>query len=113
MIAQHSKLFSGMVSAVIASLFWGFAFWRIFRSNPRSKVIECGSITIVLLLTMAFFSRVIDYPLWAVGLLCSLLILLCIVTLFFFLQEGIGEIRRRKGKSRKTDLPGEFPGAHS
>jgi len=102
MIVPRSQFVSGIVSALLASLFWGFAFWRIFKSNPRSKVIECGSTTIVLLLTMAFFSRVIDFPLWAVGLLCVLLVLLCFATLFFFVQEMVRGIRRRNVKHDKA-----------
>jgi len=109
MIAQRSQFFSGVASALLATLFWGYAFWRIFKSNPRSKVIECGSMTIVLLLAMAFFSKVIDFPLWAVGLLCILLALLCFATLFFFVQEGVSAFRHRKVKRRKPKAEQDFP----
>ncbi len=98
MIVQTSKTLPAIISAVAAILLWGALFWRTARQNRGNKVIECGVLAVMVLLVMAFLSRVIEFPDWALVALIALLFLLCMVTLFFFGQECVRALRRRKMK---------------
>jgi hypothetical protein len=106
MISQVSRTLPGFVGAIAATLFYGLSFWRIARKNPDNKVIECGVLTIMVMLAMAFLSRVIDLPDWAFGSLITLLFLLCMATLFFVAQRAWRGLRNRKSShsegSRRT-----------
>ncbi len=98
MIAQSAKIVSGIIGAIAATLFWALSFWRIARQSRGNKVIECGVLAIVVLLAMAFLSRVIEFPDWAIVALIALLFILCVATLFFFAQECYRSLQRRKAR---------------
>lgn len=102
MIAQHSQLVPGIVSAILAILYWGLLFWRTFRRNRGNLVIECGIVTIMIFLAMAFLSRIINFPDWAFGSLLATVFLLCLITLFFFFLEIFRSLRKRLTRRRKA-----------
>jgi hypothetical protein len=95
MIAVDTNIVRGIVDGIGLVLFYGFAFWRIFKGNLGNKVIECGSITLmVFVVTLALFKA--KFPAWVSGWLFLLVFLLCLLTLFFLLQQGYRALRRRK-----------------
>jgi membrane protein YdbS with pleckstrin-like domain len=96
MIAQGAKVLPGIIGATAATLFWGLSFWQIVRLNRGNKVIECGVFAIIVLLAMAFLSRVIELPDWALVALIALLLFLCVATLFFFAKECYRSLQHRK-----------------
>jgi hypothetical protein len=86
-------------------LFYAFMFWRLFRDNRGNRVIECGSITLMLFLVMLALTRIpnlpIDYATW----LGPALFLLCMLTMFFLFQQGYRALRKRlKERSAPTGL---------
>lgn len=85
----------GIFGGVIAILFYGLSFWRIFKNNRGSRIVECGTLTIMVLVTLAFLMKIVDLPDWAFGLFLLLLFLLCMLTLFFVAQRGYYALRRR------------------
>ena len=95
MIAVDTNIVRGVLGSIGLVLFYGFAFWRIFKRNPGNKVIECGSITLmVFVVTLALFKA--KFPVWVVAWLFLLVFLLCLLTMFFLLQQGYRAVRRRK-----------------
>jgi heme A synthase len=86
------------IGAFVAFLLWGISFWRIARQNRGNKVVECGTLAIIVLLAMALLSRVIVLPDWALLALLALLLILCIATVFFFSKETYRALRDRKAK---------------
>src|SRR6266550_8596819 len=87
MIAVDTKIVRGIVDSSGLVLFYGLAFWHIFKWNPGNKVIECGSITLmVFVATLALFKA--KFPAWVLGWLFLLVFLLCLLTMFF-LVPGI------------------------
>jgi hypothetical protein len=71
-------------------LFYALILWRVFKDNRGNRVIQCGSITLMLLLVM--IALPIDY----LGWLGPALFLLCMLTMFFLFQQGYRALRRRK-----------------
>jgi hypothetical protein len=98
MVAVDTKLIQGFFASLLAVFFYGFSFWRISRNHRGNKVIECGSIAIMVLLAMAFYSKFAPLPDWLLGCLLLLLFLLCLCTLFFLAQEGYRALRSRMSK---------------
>ena len=84
--------------------FYAFILWRTFKDNPGNRVIQCGSITLMLFLVMLALMRIPKFPIDYVAWLGPALFLLCMLTMFFLLQQGIRAVRRRfKGRSSPTN----------
>lgn len=82
---------------------YAFIFWRTFKDNPGNRVIQCGSITLMLLLVMMTLMRIPKFPIDYVAWLGPALFLLCMLTMFFLFQQGYRAVRRRfKGRSSPT-----------
>jgi ABC-type Na+ efflux pump permease subunit len=66
-------------------------FWRVFRSNPGNKLVECGTITVAVFLALVPFSRIPGFtdhiPDWIFMPYIFLVVLLCFTTLFFLAQR--------------------------
>ena len=90
------KVLPQAIGVAAALPFYGFSFWRIARQNKGNKTIECGIIAIAVIFGMAFLSKLVDLPDWAIGALCLLLVVLCFATLGFFVQGLIHSSRHRK-----------------
>jgi uncharacterized membrane protein len=78
--------------------FYSFTFWRIIRTNRGNKVIECGSIAIILLFAVGVLSK-LSAPDWLIGSLGLLLLLVCFLTVGLYIREGYRALRRRFQKS--------------
>jgi len=86
----------GVIDILGLVLFYGFVFWRIFKGNRGNKVIECGSITLIVFVVLLALAKVPNLPVWVSGWLAVLLFLLCLITMFFLAQQGYRALRRRK-----------------
>lgn len=86
----------GGFGALSMVLFHGFSFWRIFGSNPKNKVIERGSLTIMIFVVMLALSRVPNFPIDLIAWLGPLVFLLCMLTMVFLVMQGYRALRRRK-----------------
>jgi len=60
------------------------------------RVIQCGSITLMLLLVMIALMRIPHFPIDYVAWLGPALFLLCMLTMFFLFQQGYRALRHRK-----------------
>jgi hypothetical protein len=83
----NTTVVRGIVGSIGVVLFYGFSFWRIFKGNPGNRVIECGSITLmVFVVILAAFKA--HLPVWVLGWLGLLVFLLCLLTMFFLVQQA-------------------------
>jgi len=102
---MHSAATSGLrpiLSILIVAVVYFVSLWRIIKSNRGNKVIECGSIALMISLLMVVLIRFPSLPAWLMPTLGVLLLLLCLLTIFFLVAKGIQAIRRRKS-SAETD----------
>jgi cation transport ATPase len=84
-------------------LLYAFMFWRLFRNNRGNRVIQCGSLTLMLFLVMLALMRIPNIPIDYVAWLGFALFLLCMLTMFFLLQQGYRALRERlKERSAPT-----------
>jgi hypothetical protein len=82
---------------------YAFIFWRTFKDNPGNRVIQCGSITLMLFLVMVALMRIPKFPIDCVAWLGPALFLLCMLTMFFLFQQGYRALRKRfKGSSASS-----------
>jgi hypothetical protein len=101
MIANRSDVVRGIMGAATLIFFYGITLWRIFKGNPNNKVIECGSITLMVFFgTLALF-KIPYFPTWVAAYLMMLVFWLCLLTMFFLLQQGYRAIHDRRIKNKK------------
>jgi hypothetical protein len=96
MVAVDANIVRGIVSGLGLVLFYGFSFWRIFKGNPGNRVIECGSITLIVFVVMLALFKIPNFPVWVLAWLGVLVFLLCLLTIIFLVQQGYRALRRRK-----------------
>jgi hypothetical protein len=102
---MHSAATSGLrpiLSILIVAVVYFVSLWRIIKSNRGNKVIECGSIALMISLLMVVLIRFPSLPAWVMPSLGALLLLLCLLTIFFLVAKGVQAIRHRKS-SAETD----------
>ena len=83
---------------VVAAVYW-LSLWRIIKGNRGNRVIECGSITLMLSFLMMLLMKLTNLPDWLLPSLGLLLFLLCLLTMFFLFLQGVQAIRNRKSKA--------------
>jgi hypothetical protein len=72
MIANRSDVVRGIMGAATLIFFYGITLRRIFKGNPNNKVIECGSITLMVFFgTLALF-KIPYFPTWVAAYLMML-----------------------------------------
>jgi hypothetical protein len=92
---------------VVAVVYW-LSLWRIIKGNRGNRVIECGSIALMLLFLMMLLMKLTNLADWVLPSLGLLLFLLCLLTMFFLLLQGVHAIRHRKSKTRApSSIPDE------
>ena len=96
MIAINGKMVQSIGGTLCAVIFYFMFFWRTLKRNPGNRVVECGTITVMVFLAMVWFSKLGDIPDWLFGLWLILVILLCFSTLFFVAQRAYRAFRHRK-----------------
>src|SRR5215472_15130067 len=82
----------------VAVVYW-LSLWRIIKGNRGNRVIECGSITLMLFFLIMPLMKLTSLPDWVVPSLGALLFLLCLLTMFFLFLQGVQAIRRRRSKA--------------
>jgi len=83
---------------VVAVVYW-LSLWRIIKGNRGNRVIESGSIALMLFFLMMLLIKFKNLPDWILPSLGMLLLLLCLLTMFFLFLQGIHAIRHRKSKT--------------
>lgn len=92
-----------IVSFLIVAVVYWLSLWRIIKGNRGNRVIECGSITLMLFFLMMLLMKLTNLPDWVLPSLGLLLFLLCLLTMFFLLLQAVQAIRH--GKSKTAVLP--------
>lgn len=82
----------------VAAVYW-LSLWRIIKGNRGNRVIECGSIALMVLFLIMLLMKFASLPNWVVPSLGLLLFLLCLLTIFFLFLQGFQAIRHRKPKT--------------
>src|SRR5262249_21121449 len=85
-------------------LFYAFMFWRLFKDSRGNRVIQCGSITLILCMLMLALTRIPNIPIDYLAWLGPALFLLCMLTMFFLFQQGYRAVRK-KLRSRSATTP--------
>jgi hypothetical protein len=85
-----------VVRSIGLLLLYAFIFWRLFKDNRGNRVIQCGSITLMLFLVMGALMRIPHFPVDYVAWLGPALFLLCMLTMFFLFQQGYRALHNRK-----------------
>lgn len=88
-----------LLRGLMLLLFYGFSFWRIVKSNKGNRVIECGSLALMCMAVLLVLAKVPNIPDWMPGAVGLLLLLLCLATMGFLVQQGYRAIKRRLWKS--------------
>jgi heme A synthase len=72
---------------------YAWVFWRAFKDNRGNRVIQCGSITLMLFLVMVALMKIPHFPIDYVAWLGPALFLLCMLTMFFLFQQAYRALR--------------------
>jgi hypothetical protein len=88
-------------SSLVAVACW-FFFWRMIKSNRGNRVIECGSIALMLGILMMLVMKLANLPMWVLTSLGLLVLVLCLMTMFFLLIQGVQAIRHRNSKATQS-----------
>jgi len=83
---------------VLALYVW--CFWNLFRTNSGNKVIQTGSIALLVFAALAILMKFPRTPGWILGSVGMLLLLLCLLTMGFLFHQGY---RATRSRSRKSD----------
>ncbi len=94
---------------VVAVVYW-LSLWRIIKGNRGNRVIECGTITLMLFFFMMLLMKLTNLPDWVLPSLGVLLLLLCLLTMFFLFLQGVEAIRHRKSKTAPSSSSSDEQG---
>jgi len=98
MLSTTSGARSALGFLVVAAFYW-LSLWRIIKGNRGNRVIECGSIALMLLFFMMLLMKLTSVPEWVLPSLGLLLLVLCLLTMLFLVLQGVHAIRHRKSKT--------------
>lgn len=85
-----------ILSVLTVAIAYSLSLWRIIKGNRGNRVTECGGIALMIALLMVVLIKIPNLPDWVQPSLGLLLLLLCLLTIFFLLLRGVQAIRRRK-----------------
>jgi len=88
-----------ILSFLVVAVVYLLSLWRIIKGNRGNRVIEYGSITLMLFFLMMLLMKLKSVPDWVLPSLGLLLFLLCLLTMFFLLLQGLQAIRHCKSKT--------------
>ena len=96
MIAVDASIVRRIIGSAGLILVYGVSTWRMIKSNPGDRFIECSCINVMILaVTLAVF-RIRYLPDWVLESLEVLLYLMTFLSIFFMFQQGYRALRRRK-----------------
>ena len=84
------------VKSIVLFVSYAVILWRVFKDSRGNRVIQCGSITLMLFFVMMGLMRIPNFPIDYVAWLGPALFLLCMLTIFFLFQQGYRALRNRK-----------------
>jgi hypothetical protein len=96
MIGIDPNIVRGLIGSIGLLLAYGYSFWRIVKRNPGNKMVECGSIALVLFFVRLALFRIPNFPVSIIALWFFLVFLLCLLTIGFLVQQGYHALRHRK-----------------
>jgi hypothetical protein len=96
---QMASILRPIASFLVVAVVYWLSLWRIIKGNRGNRVIECGSITLMLFFLMMLLMKFPNLPDWVLSSLGLLLFLLCLLTMFFLVVQGVQAIRHRKSKT--------------
>ncbi|MGA2978768.1 MAG: hypothetical protein ABSD76_04185 [Terriglobales bacterium] len=96
MTASGGGTIQTTVSGIALVGFYAAVLWRIVKRNSGNRVIESGSMALVLFFIMAAAINIPSLPDWVVPGLGILFLLLGFLMIFFLMQQGYNAIRRNR-----------------
>jgi hypothetical protein len=81
-------------------LFYGWLFWRTFKNSKGNRVIQCGTIAVMLFFVILALLRIPNVPFDYVWWLFPAVFSLCMLTMFFLFQQGYRALRNRWGRKQ-------------
>jgi hypothetical protein len=99
MMVSSTGPVQAVVSGVALVVFYTVVLWRIVKRNLGNRVIECGSLALVVVFIMVAAMKIPSLPDWAAPGLGILFLLLGFLMIFFLIQQGYRAIRRRKDRT--------------
>ena len=91
------KTFADVAGISVVTAIYSLSFWRLFKSNTGNRLIECGSLTLIVFVTMIPISKLGEIPDRLFAPWLFLIVLLCFATLFFLFQRIFRAVRKRLG----------------
>jgi protein-S-isoprenylcysteine O-methyltransferase Ste14 len=95
-MATSGGIVQSVASGVALVGFYSFVLWRIAKRNAGNKVIEVGTLALVVFFIMVAAIKIPNLPDWVVPSLGVLFLLIGLVMILFLMQQGYNAIRRRK-----------------
>src|SRR6266849_10399462 len=78
------------------------AFWRVFKTHPGNRLVRCGIIALLVFAALLVLIRFPSVPQWVIDYVGLLLLLLCLLTMFFLFQRAYRAVRRWLCKSNSS-----------
>jgi CDP-diglyceride synthetase len=96
MIAVDTNILRRIIGSVGLTLAYGISTWRMVKSNPDDRFIQCSSITVLLFVVTMAVIRIRYFPDWVLESLEVLLYVMTFLSIFFMFQQGYRALCRRK-----------------
>ena len=87
-----------MVRLIAVAALYCVFFWRTITGNRGNKLIISGCVALTVFMILVVLINVDGVPDWVMKSLGSLLLFLCLLTMFFLFQRAIKAIRRHKAE---------------
>jgi hypothetical protein len=95
-MAASGSVVQGVISGIALIVCYGFVLWRVARRNAGNRVVESGSLALVIVFVIVAVMKIPNVPDWVAPSLGILFLLLGFLMIFFLIQQGYNAIRRRK-----------------
>jgi hypothetical protein len=96
MVINTSETSVRFVGTILVFLGYIGFFWRTFKSNPGNRLIECGSMTVIVFMAVIPLTQFGELPDWLIVSWVILVVVLCFSTLFFVAQRIYRAVRRHE-----------------
>jgi hypothetical protein len=96
MLLRNASAVRSVLSLLAVAGIYGLTLWRNIKDNRGNRVIECGSIALIVFFLLMVLMKFPTLPDWVLASLGSRLLLLCVLTMLFLLLQGVHVLRNRK-----------------